>query len=367
VTGTGNTVTASLCDGGTTYDSAIEVYCGDCAAGLNCVVGLDDFCGLQTQVSWCSQATVTYYVRIHGFFGSTGGFNLVMSDDGVACTATVECLPTGACCANDDSCSITTEAACAAAGGDYAGDGVACSTSGGSPITYSRNPNLAIPDGPSAGVSDTMTVADSRVIGDVNVDVNILHTWVGDLNVDLTHVGSGTTVRIIERQGLAGGSDCLVEECCGCGSDNFDVTLDDEAATTFEAQCANNLIGSFRPFAALSAFDGLNSASDWTLSVCDGFGADVGTLVDWSITTELAGEDTCPLCAGDRGDVNCSGAIDFFDIDPFLLGLFDLATYQATYCGGSICAIDIDCSGAVDFFDIDPFLACLFGACPPCP
>jgi len=36
-------------------------------------------------------------------------------------------------------------------------------------------------------------------------------------------------------------------------------------------------------------------------------------------------------------------------------------------CGGSICAIDIDCSGAVDFFDIDPFLACLFGACPPCP
>jgi hypothetical protein len=72
-------------------------------------------------------------------------------------------------------------------------------------------------------------------------------------------------------------------------------------------------------------------------------------------------------CPAARGDVDCSGGIDFFDIDPFLLALFDLATYQATYCGGSICTADVDCSTAVDFFDIDPFLACLFTSCPPCP
>ncbi len=77
----------------------------------------------------------------------------------------------------------------------------------------------------------------------------------------------------------------------------------------------------------------------------------------------------CPStgCPGQRGDTNCDGGIDFFDIDPFLLALFNPAQYASTFCGGSICAADIDCSGQVDFFDIDPFLACLFTACPPCP
>ncbi len=78
---------------------------------------------------------------------------------------------------------------------------------------------------------------------------------------------------------------------------------------------------------------------------------------------------TCPLpeCPGEKGDANCDATIDFFDIDPFLLALFDPIAYAAANCSGSVCAADVDCSGLVDFFDIDPFLACLFGTCPPCP
>lgn len=72
-------------------------------------------------------------------------------------------------------------------------------------------------------------------------------------------------------------------------------------------------------------------------------------------------------CPGARGDADCSGNIDFFDIDPFLDALFDPSGYLAAYCGGSFCAADVDCSSNVDFFDIDPFLECLFAACPPCP
>lgn len=74
-----------------------------------------------------------------------------------------------------------------------------------------------------------------------------------------------------------------------------------------------------------------------------------------------------PTCPGERGDTNCDGSVDFFDIDPFLVALFDPSAYMATYCGGSICAVDVDCGGNVDFFDIDPFLACLFTTCPACP
>lgn len=66
-------------------------------------------------------------------------------------------------------------------------------------------------------------------------------------------------------------------------------------------------------------------------------------------------------CAGALpADANCDAGVDFFDIDPFLLALFDLPSYTAAYCGGTISAVDLDASGSVDFFDIDPFLAILF-------
>ncbi len=81
----------------------------------------------------------------------------------------------------------------------------------------------------------------------------------------------------------------------------------------------------------------------------------------WAATTPAG------PCPGNRGDANCDGSIDFFDIDPLLDALFDPAGYAAAYCSGQFCAADTDCSGSVDFFDIDPFLNCLFGGCQPCP
>ena len=56
------------------------------------------------------------------------------------------------------------------------------------------------------------------------------------------------------------------------------------------------------------------------------------------------------------GDVSGDGEISFFDIDPFLLALFD--TPNATDV--QKCAADVNRDGGVDFFDIDPFLAVLF-------
>lgn len=76
---------------------------------------------------------------------------------------------------------------------------------------------------------------------------------------------------------------------------------------------------------------------------------------------------SCGGCPGGPGDANCDGTVDFFDIDAFLLALFDAPGYLEVYCGGSLCAADANCSGNVDFFDIDAFLACLFSSCPPCP
>jgi hypothetical protein len=69
-------------------------------------------------------------------------------------------------------------------------------------------------------------------------------------------------------------------------------------------------------------------------------------------------------CPGAHGDANCDGTVDFFDIDPFLMALFNPPLYAATYCSGDVCAADANDDGTVDFFDIDPFLNCLFSGCP---
>jgi hypothetical protein len=131
VTGTGNTMTATTCNAGTAYDTKISVYCGNCAntAGLTCVAGNDDFCGLQSSVSWCSQSGATYLILVHGFGTATGAFQLDVSSNTVACTGAVACLATGACCVGVEQtqCIVATSAACAAQGGYYNGDGTVCS------------------------------------------------------------------------------------------------------------------------------------------------------------------------------------------------------------------------------------------------
>jgi hypothetical protein len=64
------------------------------------------------------------------------------------------------------------------------------------------------------------------------------------------------------------------------------------------------------------------------------------------------------------GDINCDDQIDFFDIDPFLLALFDEPAYALAFPDCWRITADINRDHSIDFFDIDPFLACLFDQCP---
>ena len=70
-----------------------------------------------------------------------------------------------------------------------------------------------------------------------------------------------------------------------------------------------------------------------------------------------------PIC---RGDMNCDGIVDFFDIDPLVLAF--------SFPGGVDYPLDCywlagDCDedGDVDFFDIDPFVNRLGQPCIPIP
>lgn len=68
-----------------------------------------------------------------------------------------------------------------------------------------------------------------------------------------------------------------------------------------------------------------------------------------------------------RGDANCDGFLDFFDLNAYVLGLLgDEAGYLAA--GGApdcwatrLCWGDVNDDGVFDFFDLDPFIELLSG------
>jgi parallel beta-helix repeat protein len=70
----------------------------------------------------------------------------------------------------------------------------------------------------------------------------------------------------------------------------------------------------------------------------------------------------------ERGDLNCDGARNAFDIDPFVLALTDPVGYAAAFPACDRMLADVNCDGNVNAFDIDPFVGCLTGGgCAPCP
>ncbi len=68
-----------------------------------------------------------------------------------------------------------------------------------------------------------------------------------------------------------------------------------------------------------------------------------------------------PVPGFDPGDLNCDGAINAFDIDPFVLALTDPAGYAVQYPDCDVMLADINDDEAVDAFDIDPFIDLLTG------
>ncbi len=145
--------------------------------------------------------------------------------------------------------------------------------------------HLAISSGQDA--TSTIAVGGSGTITDLNVGLVITHTWVGDLVVTLTHVDTGTVVNMIHRPGTINlpppGSSV---GDFGCGSNNIDATLDDEASVAAESMCRSTspaISGSVRPNHPLSAFDGEDMGGTWRLKVVDGATLDNGYLESWSL------------------------------------------------------------------------------------
>ncbi len=132
VIGTGNTLTASTCyPGGSFNDTKVQVWCNECT-NLICVGGNDDFSGcaistLRSSVTWCSAQGETYYIAVGGFSANAGVIALSVTE-GDACFDPPNCTPpTGACCVDANCVATNLAPECAALGGIWY-EGEDCAT-----------------------------------------------------------------------------------------------------------------------------------------------------------------------------------------------------------------------------------------------
>jgi hypothetical protein len=89
-TGTAQEVTVSLC--GSTYDTYLRVFT-DCTLSTQIAFN-DDFCGTQSELSFMSDGTSTYYIMVEGFSSNTGNFVMNISCDdngGGYCEPDLDC------------------------------------------------------------------------------------------------------------------------------------------------------------------------------------------------------------------------------------------------------------------------------------
>lgn len=113
---------------------------------------------------------------------------------------------------------------------------------------YNFNP-VSIPDNVASGITSTIDFPDDLSIWKMSVNVNITHTWIGDLIVKLKSP-AGTEVTLHDRTGA----------------------------------WVDNIYQTFYP----TEFANESCKGIWTLSVSDNQGADVGTLDNWTIVIEGA-------------------------------------------------------------------------------
>jgi M6 family metalloprotease-like protein len=138
--------------------------------------------------------------------------------------------------------------------------------------------DLLIPDDDPAGARSSLDVAATGVLTGLTVTVDVLHPFIGDLQVDLI-APDGTSVRLRDREG---GS-----------SDNLHATYD-----------------STRAGSPLAALHGKPAAGRWTLHVVDTARRDTGRLNQWKIDVQT-GEGQQPAV-----DAESRPAVAIPDADP---------------------------------------------------
>ena len=147
------------------------------------------------------------------------------------------------------------------------------------------SPNFNIPDNSMTGVSIDLVIANTDIIQSVDsVQLkNLVHTWMGDLVITLTHVETGTTAELIDRVGRT-----TTSGFGNSGDLNGNYSIVDGGAawpataaiapgtyTQFSNGTAGESLAGGNP---LSVFVGESLAGTWRLTVKDLGSGDTGSI-----------------------------------------------------------------------------------------
>ena len=138
--------------------------------------------------------------------------------------------------------------------------------------------DLAIPDDTPTGITSTLTVPNGGAIEGLEVELEIDHSFVGDLIVELQHSG-GTLVSLVNSP--------------LCSGDNIDVILADDANLSIQNDCQNDPDPAYpderySSDETLAGFNGLEVGGNWTLRVVDSAAEDTGVLRRWCLRPEVS-------------------------------------------------------------------------------
>ena len=131
--------------------------------------------------------------------------------------------------------------------------------------------DVPIPITDNTEITSYIQVGDAYCIGDIDIELDVTHTYVGDLIIDL-EAPTGVVVRLHDR---SGGS-----------SDDLHLTYDDDGGTLPDGP------------GELSDFVGEIVTGTWTLRLSDNASLDQGSLDAWTLKIASTG-DACPPSAGD--------------------------------------------------------------------
>ena len=137
--------------------------------------------------------------------------------------------------------------------------------------THVSNTNvISIANTANTSISSIINFSDINFnsIYDIDVDLNISHTYVEDM-----------TIKLLSPNGTE-----LILQKNACGSqDDIIATYDDNGKNIVCSSTAPGINGRIKSFENLSLFNGKNPNGDWTLVVDDPYSGDGGSLNSWGI------------------------------------------------------------------------------------
>lgn len=132
---------------------------------------------------------------------------------------------------------------------------------------YTFNTPFAIPDNTTTFTIRTINVPTTENISDVNLTVNLTHTWVSDLQIVLQGPMATTTQSVV------------FDRAC-TSNDNISATFDDQGSAIF---CAPTITGSVIPATPLSIFNELNPNGNWVVGIRDLAAQDTGSVQSYTL------------------------------------------------------------------------------------